>query len=55
MTVQPNEITEVSSRPISQELLAPDLTRLACVAEDGTPRAVEELVRQREERRRVAG
>jgi hypothetical protein len=35
--VQPNEITEVLNRPISQELLARDLTRLAYVAEDGTP------------------
>jgi hypothetical protein len=40
MTVQPNEITEVLSRPISQELLARDLTRLAYVAKDGTPRNV---------------
>ena len=40
MTVQPNEITEVLNRPISQELLARDLTRLAYVAKDGTPRNV---------------
>jgi hypothetical protein len=40
MTVQPNEITEVLNRPISQELLARDLTRLAYVAKDGTPRVV---------------
>jgi hypothetical protein len=39
-TVQPNEITEVLSRPTSQELLARDVTRLAYVAKDGTPRAV---------------
>ena len=39
-TVQPNEITEVLNRPISQELLARDLTRLAYVAKDGTPRNV---------------
>ena len=40
MTVQPNEITEVLNRPISQELLARDVTRLAYVAKDGTPRTV---------------
>jgi Pyridoxamine 5'-phosphate oxidase len=40
MTVQPNEITEVLNRPISQQLLARDLTRLAYVAKDGTPRAI---------------
>jgi nitroimidazol reductase NimA-like FMN-containing flavoprotein (pyridoxamine 5'-phosphate oxidase superfamily) len=40
MTVQPNEITEVLNRPLSQELLACDLTRLAYVAKDGTPRNV---------------
>ncbi len=40
MTVQPNEVTEVLNRPISQELLARDLTRLAYVAKDGTPRNV---------------
>jgi hypothetical protein len=40
MIVQPNEITEVLHRPISQELLARDLTRLAYVAKDGTPRNV---------------
>ena len=38
--VQPSEITEVLNRPISQELLARDLARLAYVAEDGTPRSV---------------
>jgi hypothetical protein len=38
--VQPNEITEVLNRPLSRELLARDLTRLAYVAEDGTPRAI---------------
>ncbi|MEV0826540.1 pyridoxamine 5'-phosphate oxidase family protein [Nonomuraea rubra] len=36
----PNEITEVLDRPYSQELLARDLTRLAYVAKDGTPRNV---------------
>ena len=38
--MQPNEITEVLSRPLSQELLARDLTRLAYVARDGSPRAI---------------
>jgi hypothetical protein len=38
--VQPNEIAEVLNRPISQELLARDITRLAYVAKDGTPRNV---------------
>lgn len=38
--MQPNEIAEVLNRPISQELLARDLTRLAYVAVDGTPRNV---------------
>jgi nitroimidazol reductase NimA-like FMN-containing flavoprotein (pyridoxamine 5'-phosphate oxidase superfamily) len=38
--VQPSEITEVLNRPISQELLARDLTRLAYVARDGTPRSI---------------
>ncbi|MFF4763801.1 hypothetical protein [Streptomyces sp. NPDC001292] len=36
----PNEIIEVLNRPISQELLARDVTRLAHVAKDGTPRSV---------------
>ncbi|MFB7180740.1 pyridoxamine 5'-phosphate oxidase family protein [Streptomyces sp. NPDC056257] len=38
--MQPSEISEVLDRPLSRELLARDLTRLAYVAEDGTPRAV---------------
>jgi hypothetical protein len=38
--MQPDEITEVLNRPLSQELLARDVTRLAYVARDGTPRAV---------------
>lgn len=38
--MQPNEISEVLNRPISQELLARSLTRLAYVAKDGTPRVV---------------
>src|SRR5947207_1891886 len=40
ITVQPNEITEVLNRPISRELLARNLARLAYVAKDGTPRNV---------------
>ncbi|MEV6900578.1 pyridoxamine 5'-phosphate oxidase family protein [Amycolatopsis sp. NPDC051372] len=35
-----SQITEILNRPLSQELLARDLTRLAYVAEDGTPRNV---------------
>jgi hypothetical protein len=35
-----NEITEILDRPASRELLARDLTRLAYVAKDGTPRNV---------------
>lgn len=38
--MQPHEIAEVLNRPISQELLARDLTRLAYIAKDGTPRNV---------------
>ena len=38
--MQPSDITEVLNRPISQELLARDVTRLAYVAKDGTPRNV---------------
>ena len=38
--MEPTEITEVLNRPTSRELLARDLTRLAYVAKDGTPRAV---------------
>ncbi|MFL6183834.1 MAG: pyridoxamine 5-phosphate oxidase, partial [Actinomycetes bacterium] len=38
--MQPSEVTEVLNRPISQELLARDLTRLAYVAKDGTPRSI---------------
>ncbi|CAN5670725.1 pyridoxamine 5'-phosphate oxidase family protein [soil metagenome] len=36
----PNQITEILERPLSRELLARDLTRLAYVAQDGTPRTV---------------
>ena len=35
-----SEITEILNRPISQELLAQDLTRLAYIARDGTPRSI---------------
>jgi nitroimidazol reductase NimA-like FMN-containing flavoprotein (pyridoxamine 5'-phosphate oxidase superfamily) len=38
--VQPSEIAEVLNRPISRELLARDLARLAYVATDGTPRSI---------------
>jgi hypothetical protein len=38
--VQPNDVTEVLNRPLSQELLARDVTRLAYVATDGTPRTI---------------
>jgi len=38
--MQHSEVTEVLSRPISQDLLARDLTRLAYVAIDGTPRSI---------------
>src|SRR5690242_3718291 len=40
ITMQPTEITEILNRPISQELLARDVTRLAYVAKDGTPRSI---------------
>jgi hypothetical protein len=40
LAMQPSEITDVLNRPISQELLARDLTRLAYVAKDGTPRSI---------------
>jgi hypothetical protein len=38
--MHPDQITEILNRPISQELLARDLTRLAYVAKDGTPRSI---------------
>jgi hypothetical protein len=38
--VEPSAIKEVLNRPVSQELLARDLTRLAYVANDGTPRNI---------------
>jgi hypothetical protein len=39
-TMNQNEITEILNRPLTQEMLARDLTRLAYVAKDGTPRNV---------------
>ena len=38
--MQPNQISEVLNRPLSQELLARDLTRLAYIAQDATPRTI---------------
>ncbi len=38
--MQQNDIAEVLDRPLSRELLARDLTRLAYVAKDGTPRSI---------------
>ncbi|MDQ7803422.1 pyridoxamine 5'-phosphate oxidase family protein [Amycolatopsis sp. A133] len=38
--MQPTEIAEVLAKPLSRELLARDLTRLAYVAQDGTPRSI---------------
>jgi hypothetical protein len=38
--MEPNEITEVLSRPKSREMLARGMTRLAYVAKDGTPRCI---------------
>ncbi|WP_458249512.1 pyridoxamine 5'-phosphate oxidase family protein [Streptomyces sp. MAI_2237] len=38
--MEQREITEILSRPASQELLARDVTRLAYVAKDGTPRNI---------------
>ncbi|TDD67279.1 pyridoxamine 5-phosphate oxidase [Jiangella aurantiaca] len=38
--MQQNEIMEILNRPLSHELLARDITRLAYVAADGTPRTV---------------
>jgi hypothetical protein len=39
-TVEANEVAEVLNRPLSQEMLARDLARLAYVAKDGTPRNI---------------
>jgi type II secretory pathway component PulJ len=38
--LEQHEITAVLNRPTSRELLARDLTRLAYVAKDGTPRSI---------------
>ena len=38
--MQPSEVTEVMNRPLSRELLARGITRLAYVAKEGTPRAI---------------
>ena len=38
--MEQHEITEILNRPHSQELLGRDITRLAYVAEDGTPRTI---------------
>src|SRR5688500_17571648 len=40
LTLRSDEITEELNRPISQDLLARDVTRLADVAKDGTPRNI---------------
>src|SRR5690348_14801057 len=40
MTMDANRITEILDRPYSRELLARDITRLAYVATDGTPRNI---------------
>ncbi|WP_067690745.1 pyridoxamine 5'-phosphate oxidase family protein [Nocardia jejuensis] len=38
--MEQHRITEILDRPISQELLARDLLRMAYVAKDGTPRSI---------------
>jgi hypothetical protein len=38
--MNPSAVHEVLSKPLSQELLARDLTRLAYIGLDGTPRAI---------------
>ncbi|WP_129787931.1 pyridoxamine 5'-phosphate oxidase family protein [Promicromonospora panici] len=38
--MEQHEITEILNRPSSQELLGRDITRLAYVAQDGTPRTI---------------
>ncbi|WP_245663041.1 pyridoxamine 5'-phosphate oxidase family protein [Nocardia inohanensis] len=40
ITMEQARINEILERPISRELLARDLTRLAYVAKDGTPRSI---------------
>ena len=54
-TVRPNAIAEVLNRPLSQELLARDLTRLAYVAKDGTPRSIPSLRENYESSETTAG
>jgi nitroimidazol reductase NimA-like FMN-containing flavoprotein (pyridoxamine 5'-phosphate oxidase superfamily) len=38
--MQPDQVSEILNRPISQELLARDVARLGYVAKDGTPRTI---------------
>jgi hypothetical protein len=38
--MKPSEVHEILNRPYSKELLAKDITRMAFVALDGTPRAI---------------
>jgi hypothetical protein len=38
--MHPHQVFEILDRPLSQELLARDLCRLAYVAKDGTPRSI---------------
>lgn len=38
--MQQNQIAEILSHPISQELVARDLLRMAYVSQDGTPRTI---------------
>jgi len=38
--MQSSEVIEILGRPLSREMLARDLTRLAYVATDGTPRVI---------------
>jgi hypothetical protein len=38
--MQPTDVAVILEKPISQEMLDRDITRLAYVAEDGTPRVV---------------
>ncbi|MDP4504921.1 pyridoxamine 5'-phosphate oxidase family protein [Nonomuraea turcica] len=38
--MESHEVTEILNRPLSRELLARDMTRLAYVAKDGTPRNI---------------
>jgi len=38
--MQPSEVAEVLNRPLSRELLARNLLRMAYVAKDGTPRNI---------------